>query len=159
MVIPIIIDVLTLLLSFGVIFMTYHVYISNRTYTTVDNYLKQIINLYFKIEDDTKAVKVIKNSLSKEEELGHYYRRIETNTTLLRYYIRKFPVQYSGKDHFTQLLTSIAHSPENDVDYDRIGDCFKTFCKSIEEAKDLETRIDKVMGWGLFMKKKSILFL
>lgn len=125
--------------------MTYHVYLLNYKHTQIDSYLKQIIYLYYEIDNDMRAVKTIESNMSNKNELEHYYRKIEANATLLRYYIRRFPVCNDSKKDFVQITNSLSHSPEAKEDYYKFGDEFKKFCKNLEDAKELETNIDKFM--------------
>ena len=128
-----IIQILSVLASFGVIAMTYHVYVLNHRHNQIDNYLKQITNLYYKIEDDWKILKTIKRNPLNNDVLNQYYRQIESNATLLSYYIRNFPCKYEGKEKFTNLIDSISHSPEELGDYEVLSDEFKKFFKNIED--------------------------
>lgn len=137
-----IISVLSLIASFVAIAMTYHVYWLNHKHTQIDSYLKQIICLYYSIEDDSK---LLKDDRLNEDALAQCYRRIEINATLMRYYVNKFPLQYDGKINFVQLINSISHSPENYGDYDKLSDEFKKFCSHIEITKEYGSFKDLVI--------------
>lgn len=125
--------------------MTYHIYKLNHVHAQIDNYLKQIVSLYYNIEEDAKVIIGTKNESLDVEILSQYYKRIETNATLMRYYVRKYPQQYEGKERYEQVIDSIAHSPEEHNDYDKLSDEFKKFCKNLEDSKEIETLIDRIM--------------
>lgn len=122
-------SILSTVASIGVISMTYHVYISNLRHNTIDNYLKQIIILFYKIEDDYRLLKQTRSDSSLEQ----CYRRLETNATLMHYYIRKFPIKYKDKRALENVIESLSHLPECDEDYNILIEKFKTFCKEIEK--------------------------
>lgn len=123
----------SLIASFGVIGMTYHVYRMSHKHTLIDNNLKQIVTLYYKIDDDFKTIQSLR-MLKNDDYIKHLYRKIETNAVLMRYYIKSFPIQYEEKMHFEELLASISHSPEIARDYDKLTEEFKKFCKNIDET-------------------------
>ena len=150
MVVSDIIDILSLIASFGVIAMTYNVYKLSHKHTQIGSYLKQIISNFFEIEDYAKLLKNIHNKPSNKSALEQCYRRIETNATLMRYYVRKFPENYDKKKKFEHVIDSLAHSPEIFEDYDKLRDEFKSFCKNIEEKKRLKPLKKKL---GMLLKK------
>lgn len=151
--VTIIISIFSLIVSFFALILTYHVYKMNYRHSQIDSYLKQIIKLYYDIEKDGKIVKLRKNDKSNEMILAQCYSQIEINASLMRYYVRKFPDSYKEKDCFVKVLESIAHSPEELNDYDKLSDEFKTFCKNIEEAKDPESFIERVMQTRIIKPK------
>lgn len=134
---------LSLLSTLIVAGMSYHVYKMNYIHTRIDNYLNQIVNLYYKIEDDAKIVKSNICNHANEELIAQCYRQIETNATLMRYYVVKYPIIYDGKKEFEKVINSIAHSPEGIGDYDKLSDEFKKFCDGIEKMNEPETVIYK----------------
>lgn len=135
--------------------MTYHVYRLSHKHNKIDNYLKQIINLYYKIDDDGKIVKCTKDKYHNQEALKQCYRRIEINATLMKYYVCEFPISYKGKDKFEQVIESISHSPEIVDDYDKLSDDYKKFCKNIAKKDGLFRLIKvKIQLIILYLKKK-----
>lgn len=122
---------LSLLSSFGVIYMTYRVYNMNHLNTQIDNFLKQIIILYYKIVDDGKIIKSTQKKTSNEELLAQCYRRIEINAALMGYYVKMYPKHYKNKEEFEKVVNSLSHSPNIEKDYDKLGDEFKKFCQNI----------------------------
>lgn len=148
-----IIDLISLLASFGVIAMTYHVYKLNYRHTQIDDYLKQIIHLYYLLEDDAKILRSYGSDLIPKDKLGECYRRIETNATLMRYYVKEYPIYYNGKEEFVQVINSLSHSPENQSDYDKLGDEFKKFCKNIERPIGIKS----LVGQLIKLKLKKLL--
>lgn len=113
--------------------MTYHVYRMSHKHTLIDNNLKQIVTLYYKIEDDFNTIQSME-MLNGNDYIKHLYRKIETNAILMRYYIKSFPIQYKDKRIFEELLASISHSPEIVRDYDKLTEEFKKFCIIINDA-------------------------
>ena len=140
-----IIDLISLFASFGVIAMTYHVYKLSYRHTQIDNYLKQIVHLYFQLEDDAKLLKSLNNDLIPNDKLSQCYRRIEANATLMRYYVKEFPIPDKEKEGMAKVINSLSHSPENQNDYDKLSDEFKKFCKNIEDFSGFETNVDRFM--------------
>lgn len=138
-----IIDLMSLFSSFGVIAMTYHVYKLNYRHTQIDEYLKQIIHLYYLLEDDAKLLRSARGDLMPNNKLCECYRRIETNATLMRYYVKEYPINYNGKEKFVQVINSLSHSPENQSDYDKLSDEFKKFCNNIEKPSGIWSLIGR----------------
>ena len=137
-----IVQFFSLIASFGVIAMTYRVYQLSRKHNQIDNYLKEIVTLYYKIEEDSKIAKSLSGGIKNlpgKESLSDCYVRIEINATLMRYYIRKYPGNYDGKEKFEDIVDSISHSPEELGDYDLLSDEFKKFCKNIEIIDEYES--------------------
>lgn len=139
--------IISLISTVCVISMSYHVYVTNHRHTIIDSYLKQIISLYYKIEDDGNKVKENKHNPSSENFLNQCYRDIEINACMMRFYVKKFPVQYEGKDTFIGVINSLSHSPDVLSDYDKLSDEFKKFFKQIDNMNEYETRIDKMMHY------------
>lgn len=110
--------------------MTYHVYRLNNRNTQIDSYLKQIISLYFRIEDDYKILVTLPKNNSSVNTLEQVFRRLEINATLMNYYVRNYPVQNKNCE-LEKILESISHSPEIVNDYNLLTDEFKKFCKCV----------------------------
>ena len=127
--IPMLLNIVSIIVSLSAIYISYHIYKMNHMHMRVDRYLAQIVDLYFKIKDDGALIKNTKKS--DELSLSEYYRRVEINAALLGYYVKKFPIKYSDKNKFEQIVTSLAHAPNLVNDYEKLGDEFKKFCKKI----------------------------
>ena len=132
MIVTYIIQLISLIASFGVIGMTYHIYRLNNRNNQIDSYLKQIISLYFRIEDDYKIVIALRKEKSEMNALSQVYRRLEINATLMNYYLRNYPEHNKNNvGHLEKILDSISHSPEILDDYNLLTDEFKKFCKCV----------------------------
>jgi hypothetical protein len=130
----VIIQSLSVAASFGVIAMTYHVYKISYRHTQIDNYLKQIVNLYYKIEDASKQL--YSNNLSRVEEkdINCLFREIRVDCTLMLYYLKKYPGFYGNRTRFEVLLNEIIENPEVEIYYDYLSNAFRDFC--LNKKKD-----------------------
>lgn len=132
MIISCIVQVLSLFASFGVIAMTYHVYRLSHKHTIIDNYLKQIIDLYYRIEDISKQL----NNENKLPDIvqKRHFREIRVNCSLMIYYLIRYPGFYGNRIKFKYLLKDIIAHPEDESNYDLLADIFSDF--SINIRKD-----------------------
>ena len=126
-----IVQVLSLFASFGVIAMTYHVYRLSHRHALIDNYLKQIIDLYYRIEDISKQL----NSEPKLNEVvqNRCFREVRVNCSLMIYYLTRYPGFYRNRIRFEYLLNDIIARPEDESNYDSLANAFRDFCQNIRK--------------------------
>lgn len=129
----ILIQLLSVISSFGVIAMTYHVYTLSHRNTQADNYLKQIIYLYYKIKETSKLLNSANLNILSEKAHDYYFNEIRVDCTLMIYYFERYPGFYGNRTKFVYLLKDIIEHPENNANYDYLSNAFSDFCQNIKK--------------------------
>ena len=92
-----------LISAVGMIVITYYVYHLSQKDTNRDHYLRYIVDLYYRIEDDSERLRI---DCSKDRDTNcsvcfqhqkQYKRRISVNCILMRDYIKRFPGYYPSR--------------------------------------------------------------
>ena len=124
------------------IVLTYYISKMSLLNNKKDCYLQYIIELYYRIEDDSHLLFDNYASNSKEDEIkqNQYVRRIGVNCTLMAYYLKRFPGYYKDRTKFERILIYITYEPTRAEYYDILSDQFEKFCWGIRKNKKYADR-------------------
>lgn len=119
------------------IVLTYFIYKMSLLNNRKDCYLRYIIELYYRIEDDSHLLFEHYASNNEEDKIKQkqYVRRIIVNCTLMVYYLKRFPGYYKDRNKFERILIYITYEPTRAEYYDILSDQFEKFSWEIRKNK------------------------
>lgn len=128
------------ILTLATIFLTFYIHRLSSESNKKDNYLRYITDLYYRITDDSSRLlkdvcKQTKLSEMEYENDQRYRRQIAVNSTLMFYYVRRFPGYYEGRGRFEMILIGISRHPEKYELYERLSREFEDFCWGVKQRK------------------------
>lgn len=124
------------------ILLTYFIYKLSSENNKKDNYLRYIVDLYYRIEDDSTLFLDLLHASNSNQITSDEYRikklrrQIVTNSTLMLYYVRRFPGYYKERHNFKLALIDITRYPQKTELYDNLAKEFNDFCEGIKKKKD-----------------------
>lgn len=128
--------------AIGMLFITHYVYKMTNKNSLKENYFRHMVELYYRIEKDSKKIVLSKTSASNvsvseldncEKELA--CRRIKVNCTLMIYYLLRIPGYYKGRTNFECLLIELSKNPYETRLYVDLADFFNDFCWEFKGKK------------------------
>lgn len=131
-----------IILTLVTILLTYYIYRLTNENSKKENYLRYIAESYYRIEEDfsnmlcesspeSKSKNEFKNSNCKK-----YRRQIIINSTLMMYYVRRFPGYYKERRNFEIILYDLTRHPEKPELYDLLLTEFTKFCCGVKKKKE-----------------------
>lgn len=107
-----------------------------------ENYLRHMIKSYYEIEDGrTRMIEL--NNLAKDSQHADFnlqketcMREIKVNSTIMRYYLDRFPGYYNNRTEFGNILIDITHHPDEAGPYAKLSEIFQDFLWSIRDKKE-----------------------
>lgn len=126
--------------ALGTLLITWCVYRLNTRNSKKENYFRQMVELYYKIEEDYSILYGLKFSNEDIEQKQDWQReqsirRIGVNSTLMTYYLLRIPGYYKNRDKFLSFLYGITHDPQAPDNYDNLSKKFIEFCWELSEKK------------------------
>ena len=127
--------------AFGMVFMTYYVYKLTNKESKRDSCLRHIIELYYKIENESKQLisseDKVDPTFSKEMnyQRGQSKRRIAINCIVMQYYLIRIPGFYKDRLLFWGLLHRISQHPDEIDNYIELSDRFQNFLVNYRDKK------------------------
>lgn len=124
------------------IVLTYYIYKLSNENNKKDNYLRYIVDLYYRIEDDSTLFLDLLHASNSNQITSDEYRikklrrQIVTNSTLMLYYVRRFPGYYKERINFIWALIDISRYPQKAELYDNLVKEFNDFCEGIKKKKN-----------------------
>lgn len=124
--------------AIGMLIMTFYVYKLTSKGHKIENHFTHIVELYHKIEEDSRELISFDNDTSactlngRQEQCG---RRIEVNSSIMIYYLMRIPGYYKKRMEFLGLLCNISRNPYNQDYYTQLSEKFKDFCWEIHDKK------------------------
>lgn len=141
-IIDIIYKISALVFALATIVLTFYIYKLSTINNKKDSYLQNIVDLYYRIEEDSCLL--FENFASKGTDEStmckRYSRRISVNCTLMVYYIKRYPGYYKDRGEFERLLINITEEPTNKQYYDSLSSQFEKFCWGIKRNKKYASR-------------------
>lgn len=125
----------------GMIIITYSVYHLSKKDTNRDHYLRYIVDLYYRIEDDYERLRFgCENDSDTSSSVylqnqKQYKRRISVNCILMRDYIKRFPGYYPNRKQIMDVLYEMSTNPTQSDNYDKLAIEFKLFCLLVRKSK------------------------
>lgn len=124
-------------LALTTILLTFHIHKLSAENTKTDKFLQYIIDLYYRIEDDSCLLleQCALTNTNDENILKQCVRRISVNCTLMVYYLKRFPGYYKDRDEFEQSLVQIISEPTKEDNYNNLSYQFEKFCWGVRRNK------------------------
>lgn len=133
--------------AFAMLYLTYSIHKQTIENSKKDKYLRYLVDSYFRIEDCSKELANVSNPIDNSKK-DYLKGKIRLDSTLMAYYIRRYPGYYRERNAFEMLLVDISRHPERKELYDELTDRFTKFCWGIEKKKrkndQLTIRFDKI---------------
>ena len=121
--------------------LTFYIYKLSTENSKKDSYLRFIIDLYYRIEDDSRSLfEYISSNYAEDNKSKQYCRRISVNCTLMVYYLKRFPGYYKDRTKFERILIYITYEPTKADYYDILSEQFEKFCWGIRKNKKKASR-------------------
>lgn len=128
-------------IALAMVLLTYYIYKMSTESNKRDSYLHNIVELYYKIEDDSHSLFgcITSNSL-EDNKSKQFCRRISVNSTLMVYYLMRFPGFYNDRTEFERILINITYEPTRADYYDILSEQFGKFCWGIRKNEKKASR-------------------
>lgn len=130
-----IVDMSAIMSSIATILLTFFIYRLTSRNSKKENYLRNMIDLYYKIEEDSIYLTMDNSETATLPNRNQAQRRIKVNSMLMIYYLLRIPCYYDGRWEFFRVLYNTSCHPEIVDNYDRIGDYFYKFCWELRDDK------------------------
>ena len=125
--------------AIGMIAITYFVYKWSTTNTKKETYFRHMVEIYFKIEDDSRVLALYHSGDKATHDLYQYEQSIwsiTVNCTLMIYYLQRIPGYYEDRLNFFALLYKTSNHPLEFDNYSKITEMFKRFCWELRDKKN-----------------------
>lgn len=125
--------------AIGMIAITYFIYKWSSTNTKKEAYFSHMVELYYKIEEDSRCLALYHSDDKATHDLYQYeqsVRSISVNCTLMVYYLQRIPGYYEDRLNFFALLYNTSNHPLEFDNYKKISEMFKQFCWELRDKKD-----------------------
>ena len=119
------------ILTLATIFMTCYIHKLSNENAKKENYLRHIIDLYYRIEDNLRYRKG--DNIDELTVLVNNTRELKVNCTLMIYYLQRYPGFYKNRTRFILLLNEIIDHPEYETNDDNLSNAFCNLCLNIKK--------------------------
>ena len=133
-----IVEVSTPITAFATILLTYFIYRLRSKNSLKENYFRHMVELYYKIEDDSINMAIGNNkidTLAGGYQVKQAERRIKVNSVIMIYYLLRIPCYYDERWEFFRIHYNTSCNPDNMDNYERIAEYFKKFCWNLRDKK------------------------
>lgn len=113
------------------ILMTYYIFRLTSRNGRKENYLKRILELYYRIEEDYSQISANRHELINVR----LYRQIAVNCTMMDYYVRRLPGYYRNRHRIRMLLFVISDEPEKKEYYEGLSKQIKELISGLKNNR------------------------